>query len=374
MPFLPFGQQLNLGFVAAVGGIILIDIVLSGDNALVIGATASRLRSAQRFLAIVWGGAAAIVFRILLAAFFSFLLLVPLLQAIGGVILMIIAVRLLMPAGSGPRFAAHDRFLPAVLTILVADLTMSLDNIIAIGALAKGNVLLLAVGLLISMALLFAASALIARIIERVSILLDLAALVLAYTAANLIIADPLVKRYVDLSPYPRNLMVQGTCIAIIVLIDIGMRWARARRQPRQQLAPAISPVGASATPDDVGMLDGMNALEVAGPAAGSSDAMESPESLQEMGAMVASDSGAIAPSAEVPGITTMAPLSPVEAPGRNGASATLNGAGAEAGMNGTAGANGAVNGAAPPQASASGTLQAQTRTDSADHVPAQAE
>lgn len=234
----------GLGLLATIGSIILIDIVLSGDNALVIGAVASRLPRGLRFLAILWGGAGAIVLRIVLASVITLLLSVPLLQAGGGVVLMVIAIHLLMPQDEGPRFQARDRFLPAILTILAADVTMSLDNIIAIGALAKGNLAVLAIGLLFSMAVLFLASAIVARIIERLSILLDLASLVLAYTAANLVAADPLVGPHITpffnqfgAGPFSGTLLLNVAFVLIVLLVDVGLRLWRARRGAQTQNA-----------------------------------------------------------------------------------------------------------------------------------------
>ena len=121
---------------------------------------------------------------------------VSLLRAIGGVILIVIAIRLLVGQGDDQRarFASQNRLLPAILTILLADATMSLDNVLAVGALAHGDIWLLVAGLLVSMALLFVASALIARIVERFTWLIDLAAVVLAWTAAGLFLDDALVK------------------------------------------------------------------------------------------------------------------------------------------------------------------------------------
>ncbi len=234
----------GVGLLATIGSIILIDIVLSGDNALVIGAAASRLPRGLRFLAILWGGAGAIVLRILLAGVATWLLSVQLLQAGGGVVLMVIAIHLLMPPDEGPRFRARDRFLPAILTILAADVTMSLDNIIAIGALAKGNLAVLAIGLLFSMVVLFLASAIVARIIERLSILLDLASLVLAYTAANLVAADPLVGPHITpffnqfgAGPFSGTLLLNVAFVLVVLLVDVGLRLRRARRDEQAQNA-----------------------------------------------------------------------------------------------------------------------------------------
>lgn len=242
--------QLGLGAFATIGSIILIDIALSSDNALVIGAAASRLPRAQRILALIWGGLGAIILRVVLAGAATLLLLIPLLRAIGGVILMFIAARLLLPDDE-THVNASNRFLPAMLTIIVADVTMSLDNIIAVGALAKGDVVLLGIGLLGSMVVLFLASALVARIIERLSILLDLASVVLAFTAANLIIGDPWVGPYVHslgFASFSGDIVLQVGFVALILLVDAALRLRRwwASRDAVKAAEGASVTVGAS--------------------------------------------------------------------------------------------------------------------------------
>jgi YjbE family integral membrane protein len=218
----------DLTFFASAGGILLIDLVLSGDNALVIGATASRLPRSRRTLAIVLGGVGAVVFRLILASVATTLLQISLLRAIGGLILLFIAIRLLIGEDDDQRdrFQAHERLLPAVLTILLADATMSLDNVLAVGALAHGDIWLLVAGLILSMALLFVASALIAQIVERFTWLIDLAAVVLAWTAAGLFLDDSLVKRqFPALEPW--GLFVRLGAIAFVLVIDLILRRAR---------------------------------------------------------------------------------------------------------------------------------------------------
>jgi YjbE family integral membrane protein len=220
----------DLTFFASAGGILLIDLVLSGDNALVIGATASRLPRSRRMLAIVLGGVGAVLFRLILASVATTLLQISLLRAIGGVILLFIAIRLLIGENDDQRgrFQAHDRLLPAVLTILLADATMSLDNVLAVGALAHGDIWLLVAGLLLSMLLLFVASALIAQIVERFAWLIDLAAVVLAWTAAGLFLDDSLVKsQFPALEPW--GLFVRLGAIAFVLVIDLILRLARRR-------------------------------------------------------------------------------------------------------------------------------------------------
>jgi YjbE family integral membrane protein len=220
----------DLAFFASAGGILLIDLVLSGDNALVIGATASRLPRSRRMLAIVLGGVGAVLFRLILASVATVLLQVSLLRAIGGVILLVIAIRLLVGENNdqSDHFHAHERLLPAILTILLADATMSLDNVLAVGALAHGDIWLLVAGLILSMALLFVASALIAQIVERFIWLLDLAAVVLAWTAAGLFLDDALVKSQLPaLEPWGHY--VRLGAVAFVLVIDLILRLARRR-------------------------------------------------------------------------------------------------------------------------------------------------
>lgn len=252
-----------LEFLGAVGGIILIDLVLSGDNALVIGAAAAGLPRRQRWTAIALGGGGAIILRIIFAVGATLLLRLPLLQAIGGLLLLVIAVRLLMDrssAHSAPANAAGQEGVAregqtgtekteenvsdkrglwaALLTILVADVTMSLDNVLAIGALAAGNLPLLAAGLLLSIALLLLGSALVAELIGRFSWLLDVAALVLAWTAANMILDDtrlhPLFEQH--LWTWTR-FALPALAFSIVIAADVLLRLRNARIVSRKSAA-----------------------------------------------------------------------------------------------------------------------------------------
>lgn len=188
------------------GSIILIDLVLSGDNALVIGAVASGLGSNLRWVAFVVGGGGAILARISLTYFFTLLLQVPYLETIGAILLLIIAVRLLLQSpeeqsddtypsqrernNSFTRFMKRHHILMAILTIFIADVTTSLDNIVAIAALARDNTTLLITGLLLSVTVLLIGSAIISRLIERLPWLILIASAILGFTAAQLIVQD----------------------------------------------------------------------------------------------------------------------------------------------------------------------------------------
>lgn len=231
---------MNIGLLASAAGIILVDLALSGDNALVIAAAAARLPRAQQRMAILWGGIAALVLRFALATVATELLTVPLLRALGGLVILVIAVRLLLPEDAGEHHErrAHDRLTAAIVTILLADVTMSLDNVLAVGALANGNLGLLAAGLALSMVLLFAASALVAALIGRLAWLMDVAALVLGWTAGRLIVDDQWVAHAfpaVERTSWP----VYAGCVLVVVIADI---WLRLKRRRSNKEPPAESP------------------------------------------------------------------------------------------------------------------------------------
>ncbi len=188
-------------FFSAIGGILLLDLVLSGDNALIIGAVAAELPKRQRFSIILIGGLGAVILRILLTYGAALLLNIPWLQTAGAIALLIIAVRLVMERyqndeAKSPHSVPEKQqdvqrnFLGQVFAVLIADLTMSLDNVLAIGAIAHGNLLLLSVGLLLALVFLLIGSSLVAAIIGRLKWLIDVAALVLAWTSASMILTD----------------------------------------------------------------------------------------------------------------------------------------------------------------------------------------
>jgi YjbE family integral membrane protein len=234
---------LDIGLMAAVGGIVLVDLTLSGDNVLVIAAAAARLPAPQRRQALFWGALGALAFRLLLTAAATELLTLPLLRAIGGILVLVVAVRLLLPGevepeeGAAPGTRAADaRFLFALLTIVIADATMSLDNVLAVGALASGDIPLLAFGLLVSMGLLFVASSLVAAVIRRLPWLIDVASVVLAWTAANLFANDRWLMARVPVSADQR-VIIYLACVDLILAINLGLRIRRMVR-PRKPTIP----------------------------------------------------------------------------------------------------------------------------------------
>lgn len=177
--------------LTAILSIIIIDLVLSGDNAVVIGMAARSLSTENRRKAIIFGGAGAIGLRILFTAVATVLLGIPYLQAIGGVLLFYIAFKLLKPQGSEHGDAKEAGSLrEAVQTIILADVVMSLDNILAVAGAARGDIRLLMFGLLLSIPIILFGSELVARLLGRFSALLYLGAFVLVHAAVTMILQD----------------------------------------------------------------------------------------------------------------------------------------------------------------------------------------
>ena len=236
-----------------IGGIVLVDLVLSGDNALVIGAAAASLPRRQRYTAILAGGIGAIVLRILFTLVAALLLRLPLLQAIGGILLLAIAIKLLLDrehdlakekngaasaTGESAVAAGVQRgFVGALLTIVVADVTMSLDNVLAVAALASEHIPLLIGGLLLSILLLLIGSALVAELINRLPWLLDVAALVLGWTASNMILHDRRLGPILAQQSWTA-VVIPAVCLGVILAADVFFRLRRKPSSPREIATP----------------------------------------------------------------------------------------------------------------------------------------
>ena len=183
--------------LAAAVGIILINLVLSGDNAVVIGMAAHRLPHRQRRTAILFGSGAAIVLRVALTAVASFLLKLAWIRLVGGAMLLWIGFKLLereeeIHDGEGKA----ESFFSAISTIIVADFVMSLDNILGVAAAAHGDLALLIFGLAFSMVVVVIGGSLIASVLDRFWWLAYLGSAVIAWTGAEMIFEDSKVEEY----------------------------------------------------------------------------------------------------------------------------------------------------------------------------------
>jgi len=179
--------------------IIGVNIVLSGDNAVVIALAARGLPADQQKRAVAWGSGAAVVMRIALTIVAVELLRLPYLKLVGAVLLLWIAVQLLLPEEGGEGHGSGGGSLAAaVKTILLADLVMSLDNVIAVAAAAKGSTVLLVLGLAISIPLVVFASRLLLTLMDRYPAIITLGAALLGWVAGEMAIGDPIIKDWID--------------------------------------------------------------------------------------------------------------------------------------------------------------------------------
>lgn len=191
---------LQTDFWLAVGQIIMIDILLGGDNAVVIALACRQLSPAQRTKGIVWGTAGAIVLRVILIFFALTLLKVSFLKIIGALLLIWIGVKLLLPEDGDEHsnIAASDRLWAAVKTVIVADFVMSLDNVIAIAGAAEGaggdhKMPLVIFGLLVSIPIIVWGSQMVIKLMERFPVVVLLGAMLLGWIAGHMAVTDPVL-------------------------------------------------------------------------------------------------------------------------------------------------------------------------------------
>lgn len=177
-------------FLIALSQIMMVNIVLSGDNAVVIAMASRCLPPKQQKMAILWGSAGAIGLRVVLTLVAVTLLKIPYLQFGGGLLLVWIGIKLLLEEGHGEDVRASDSLLAAIKTIIIADIVMSLDNTLAIAAIARDDYLLLVVGLGLSIPLIIFGSKILVVLMERFPVIVYIGAGLIAWTAGEMMIED----------------------------------------------------------------------------------------------------------------------------------------------------------------------------------------
>jgi YjbE family integral membrane protein len=219
----------SAAFWAALGSIIWVNIILSGDNAVVIALAARSLPPQQQKQAIFWGSAAAIVLRVVLTVIAVEMLKWPYLKIIGALLLLYIGVTLMLDDEDeeGDVGKQTGGLLVAIRTILIADLVMSLDNVLAVAAAAKGNIPLLVIGLALSIPLIIFGSTLLLKVMERFPIIIIAGAGLLGFLAGEMLLTDPaLVARTGELPHWQVNV---GGAIGAALVVALG--WLLQRRR-----------------------------------------------------------------------------------------------------------------------------------------------
>jgi YjbE family integral membrane protein len=223
-------------FWAALLSIIVANILLSGDNAVVIALASRNLPPAQQKKAIFWGSAAAIILRVVLTITAVALLTLPYLKIVGGLLLLYIGIQLLSDSGGEEHMEAKTSIWAAIRTILIADLVMSLDNVLAVAAAAqKGpeetRLLLLIIGLGMSIPLIIFGSAMLLKVMERFPIIITLGAGLLGLLAGGMLVDDPAIKDSIQEALGDAKLAFEVIGVVIVILVGTYLKKKNAHKE-----------------------------------------------------------------------------------------------------------------------------------------------
>lgn len=219
-------------FWVTLAQIIMINIVLSGDNAVVIALASRSLPPKQQKQAILLGSFGAIILRIILTFFAVYLLGLPWLKIIGAVLLFWIGIKMLIPEDGEEDLDGHEHLWAAVKTIIIADFVMSLDNVLGVAAAAKGNVPLLIIGLAISIPLIIYGSTLILKLMTRFPVIITLGGAILGWVAGEMMITDPVVGTWVE--DQAQWLHTAAPAFGALFVVAMG-KWITTFREPKTQ-------------------------------------------------------------------------------------------------------------------------------------------
>jgi YjbE family integral membrane protein len=226
--------------------IIMIDILLSGDNAVVIALACRNLPAAQRKQGIWYGMAGAVGLRIVLTFFAVSLLAIPYLKLVGAFLLIWIGIKLILPDDEHDEgsIKADSRLIGAVKTIIIADFVMSLDNVLGVAAAAKGNVPLLVFGLLISIPLIAWSSQLVLKLIDRFPYIIYCGGALLGYVAGEMLVTEVLFATIVESHHYV-HWLVPAVCALMVLVIG---KWLALRQMNDVKAVDLVD--GNSVSPD----------------------------------------------------------------------------------------------------------------------------
>jgi YjbE family integral membrane protein len=220
-----------------------VNLLLSGDNAVVIALAARSLPAKQQKLAVFWGSAAAIILRVILTIFAVALLQLPWLKLIGGVLLLWIGVKLIVPEDDEADIKSSDNLIEAVKTILIADLVMSLDNVIAVAAAAEQGpaetkILLLIIGLALSIPIVIFGSVMMLKVMERFPIIITLGAALLGWIAGDIMVTDPAIVGWVKANAAWLHDWKAAPVAGALFVVALG-KWIARKKPEAAEIRPA---------------------------------------------------------------------------------------------------------------------------------------
>jgi YjbE family integral membrane protein len=209
--------------IVALAQIMFINVVLSGDNAVVIALACRRLSPAHQKQAFVWGSVGVVVLMVILTVFVVYLLSLPYLEIVGSLMLLWIGIKLLVAEDEGDGeggVAQKDTLMAAIRTIIIADMIMSLDNVLAMAAAAKGHMWMLVVGLVVTVPVVLFGSALLMKLMERFPVFVMVGAALIGWVAGEMIVTDPAIKDWIDANM--SSLHVIAPIVCAILVIGVG--------------------------------------------------------------------------------------------------------------------------------------------------------
>lgn len=229
--------------------IIAIDVLLSGDNAVVIALACRNLPPEQRRKGLLFGVAGAVTLRIVLTFFAVGLLTLPYIKIVGAALLLWIGIKLLLPedGDEGANIQADTRLWGAVKTIIVADFVMSLDNVIGVAAAAKGHFGLLVFGLLISIPMIVWSSQIILKLMDRYPVIIVLGGALLGFVAGEMLLTDMLVKAWAETWPHWLHWLVPALAAVLVVVVG---KWLAARRPVTFKMVDLVDEKVSARPPD----------------------------------------------------------------------------------------------------------------------------
>ncbi len=222
--------MIDLHYIWSFLMIVIIDIVLGGDNAIVIALACRKLPYKQRNIAIIFGSITAIVLRIILTICAIFVLKVPFLHLIGGILLLYIACKLIIQEDDNPSIKENYTVFHAIRTIVFADLVMGIDNVLAIAGASNGKPSLVILGLSISIPIIIWGSKIVLWFLERYPILSFVGASVLSITASKMLIDEPFISQYIN-GRNDMELIVGSSCIIFTIVIGYYFNNIRYRKR-----------------------------------------------------------------------------------------------------------------------------------------------
>ncbi|WP_277473202.1 MULTISPECIES: TerC family protein [unclassified Paenibacillus] len=226
----------SLQFFVALANVIFVDLLLAGDNAIVIGMAARNLDTGQQKKAIILGTAGAVIIRIIATVLVVKLLQIPWLFAIGGALLLWISVKLLTDHNEDGNVKAGKTLMGAVWTIILADAAMGLDNVIAVAGAAHGHIPLVIIGLIISVPIVVWGSTLFIKVIDRFQWIVYIGSAVLAYNAAKMITEERGLHTFFEHSPAIKWSLIL-TCMVLVVAVGYIVRARSSQHNQQEQNA-----------------------------------------------------------------------------------------------------------------------------------------